>query len=282
MRKINPQYDLFSPRNFLNHCRDIGAGGMQGSLGVLPAEEAAKLRDTAERHSLYLEAIVRLPADRSDLERFAAELQTAAAVGAKAARTTMIPGRRYEQFDSLQSFRESVRRGRRMLELAVPVAEKYRLPLAVENHKDQRDAERITLLEHLSSEFAGACVDTGNSFALLQDPIETVRAFAPWAHSVHLKDQALQLCDDGFLLADIPLGQGGLDLKTMVRILKKARPDVHFSLELITRDPLKVPCLTEQFQVTLPQVPARDLARTLRYVRKHSSDNLQYLSKMTD
>ena len=68
----------------------------------------------------------------------------------------------------------------------------------------------------------------------------------------------------------------------MVRILKKARPDVHFSLELITRDPLKVPCLTEQFQVTLPQVPARDLARTLRYVRKHSSDNLQYLSKMTD
>ncbi len=65
-----------------------------------------------------------------------------------------------------------------MLEQAAPLAEKHRIPLAVENHKDHRDAQRIALFEHISSEFVGACVDTGNSFALLEDPLETVRRFA--------------------------------------------------------------------------------------------------------
>jgi sugar phosphate isomerase/epimerase len=282
LRKRKPEFDLYAPQNFLDHCRSIGAGGMQCSLGALSDEKAAGLKDDAAKHSLYIEAIVRPPKDKLDISRFDNELKTAVAAGAKAARTTIIPGRRYEQFKNLEDYKKAATNGQRMLELAAPIAERHRMPLAVENHKDQRDADRIALFEHISSEFVGACVDTGNSFALLEDPIGTVRAFAPWAHSVHLKDQALQLYDEGFLLADIPLGQGGLDLKSMVAILKKAKPKVHFNLELITRDPLKVPCLTEQYWATLPNLPARDLARTLRYVREHSSDNLQLISQMTE
>lgn len=282
LRKATPDFDLYSPQNFLEYCRGLGAGGMQCSLGVLPENDAASLRKYATENGLYIEAIVRAPKDKDDVARFDAELKTAAAVAAKAARTTIIPGRRYEQFQKLEDFKAAVASGQRMLELAAPVAERHRVPLAVENHKDQRDGERVALFEHISSEFIGACVDTGNSFALLEDPIETVRAFAPWAHSVHLKDQALQLYDEGFLLADIPLGQGGLDLKTMVTILKKAKPNIDFSLELITRDPLNVPCLSEEYWATLRKVPARELARTLKYVSDHSSNNLQYISKMTE
>lgn len=281
MRKTNPEFNLYAPQNFLTYCRGLGAGGMQCSLGVLAEKDAASLRNYAAENALYIEAIVRPPNDKDDVARFDAELNTAAAVGAKAARTTIIPGRRYEQFDSLKAHLEAAARGQRMLELAAPVAEKHRIPIAVENHKDQRDSERVALFEHIGSEFVGACVDTGNSFALLEDPIQTVRTFAPWAHSVHLKDQALQICDEGFLLADIPLGQGGLDLKTMVAILKKAKPNIQFSLELITRDPLIVPCLTEKYWATFPKLPGREMARTLQYVREHSSDNLQYISKMT-
>ena len=282
MRKTNLEFDLYAPENFLKHCHSIGAGGMQCSLGVLSDGKSAKLRDFAAEHALYIEAIVRLPKDKLDISRFDKELKTAGAAGAKTARTTIIPGRRYEQFKTLDDHKKAAAHGQRMLELAVPVAERHHIPIAVENHKDQRDAERVALFEHISSEFVGACVDTGNSFALLEDPIETVKAFAPWTHSVHLKDQALQLYEDGFLLADIPLGQGGLDLKTIVAILKKAKPGIHFSLELITRDPLKVPCLTDPYWATFPKLPAQDLARTLRYVREHSTDNLQYISKMTE
>ncbi|MBI1309739.1 TIM barrel protein [bacterium] len=281
LRQRDANVDLYQPQQFLEHCRSLGAGGMQCSLGILDASAARELRRSAEQNCLSIEAIVRLPEKNSEFDRLNAELQTAAAVGAKAARTTIMPGRRYEFFDSLEKFNEYDTRGRRMIEQAAPLAAKHRVPLAVENHKDHRDEQRIALFEHISSEFVGACVDTGNSFALLEDPLETVRRFAPWAHSVHLKDQALQPHPEGFLLADIPLGQGAMPLPEMVRILKTAKPDIRFSLELITRDPLVVPCLTEKYWATLSDVPAPDLARTLRYVHEKSTNNLQYPSKMT-
>lgn len=277
--QIDRAEELFEPFAFLEHCRSLGAGGMQVALGQLTAERAESLRERAAEWGLFIEAIVRLPRDDGDVARFAADVQTAARAGAKAARTTIIPGRRYEYFDSLEKFRDYERRGRESLERAVAIAEKHRLPLAVENHKDHRNAERVALFEQIGSAYVGACVDTGNSVALLEDPLETVRALAPWAHSVHLKDQAVRLYDDGFLLGDIPLGEGFLDLKQMVRILRDQRPNVSFSLELITRDPLKVPCLTEAYWATFPDLPARDLARTLRQVRESAAGQLQQISR---
>jgi len=281
LRAADPNFDLYSPDHFLAHCVAVGAGGMQIRLGVMSDPEAGKLRAKADAAGLFVEAIVSPPFEPRDVERFDAEMRTAAATGALAARTTIIPGRRYESFHALPEFEQAAARGRRALERAAPIAEKHRVPLAVENHKDQRDDERVALFEDLGSEFVGACVDTGNSFALLEDPLETVRKLAPWAHSVHLKDQAVQLDDDGFLLGDIPLGQGFLDLKTMVALLRRERPHIRFCLELITRDPLRVPCLGEQYWATFPNVPGRDLARTLRLVRDGATDNLQYISRLS-
>ncbi len=273
--------DLYEPFTFLDHCQRSGAGGMQVPLGVMDDAKAQELRGRAEKNDIYIEAIISSPKQRSDLERFEQQVRTAAQAGALAVRTTIIPGRRYEYFKSMQQFKELDARARRSLEMAAPIAEKYKIPIAVENHKDHRDQQRVELFEHISSEYVGACVDTGNSFALLEDPIETIQQFAPWAHAVHLKDQALQLYPDGFLLGDIPLGQGGLDLKRMVAILRKAKPEIRFTLELITRDPLKVPCLLPEYWVTFPQLPASDLARTLRYVRDHTSDQLQDVTSLS-
>jgi hypothetical protein len=87
--------------------------------------------------------------------------------------------------------------------------------------------------------------------------------------------------DDGFLLGDIPLGQGFVDLKKIVKILRTEKPQVHFSLELITRDPLKVPVFNDTYWRTLPDVPATDLVRTLNTVRAGTTDNLQYISRMS-
>ena len=280
LQKENPPVDLFEPGNFLKHCRKMGAGGAQLRLGILEIERARELRKSAEEAGLYLEAIVTAPRRKQDVELFQKEMASAGDAGAKAVRTTIIPGRRYEFFSTLEMFNEYDALARKSLELMAPIADNYRLHLAVENHKDHRDDERVALFKQISSEYVGACLDTGNSFALLEDPISTVEKFAPWAHSVHLKDQALSPYEDGFLLGDIPLGQGGLDLKRMVEILRKTKPDVRFTLELITRDPLKVPCLTDAYWKTFPNLPAKDLARTLRYVRDHQTQNLQYISKM--
>jgi sugar phosphate isomerase/epimerase len=160
------------------------------------------------------------------------------------------------------------------------VVERRRVRLAVENHKDQRIDERIALYRRLDCEFIGACVDTGNSFALLDDPYGAIEALAPYAFTVHLKDQAVREYDEGFLLGDIPLGQGCFDLRRMVAALRRAQPEIRFALELITRDPLKVPCLTERYWATMPDVPAADLARSLRLVREKPAKELQQVGTL--
>ncbi len=269
MKKQNPALDLFEPLTFLKYCHGLGAGGMQANLGAMPPAAIAELREFAEQQDLFIDAIISPPKDKRDVDRFAAEIQTARDVRVQAARTTIIPGRRYERFRTLEEFREFERRGEAMLQLAVPTLKKHRVALAVENHKDQRLDERIGLFERLSCEFIGACVDTGNSIALLDDPYAAVEALAPYAMTVHLKDQSLEMYDAGFLLGDVPLGQGSLDLKRMVRSIRQAKPDVRFALELITRDALQVPCLTDRYWGPMPEMSARQLANIFRLVTKN-------------
>lgn len=271
--KQQKNVDLYEPLRFLEHCRSLGAGGIQANLGVLDISSAKQIRERAENWNMYVEAIIKPPKDDADVGRFEAEVRTAKDAGAVAARTTIIPGRRYERFDTLEEYRRFSAMGTRMLERAAPVVEKHRLPFAVENHKDHRTDERVGLFKHIGSEYVGACVDTGNTFALLEDAQETVAALAPWAFSVHLKDQGVKEYDDGFLLADVPLGKGIFDLERMVETLVKLKPDVRFSLELITRNALKVPVLTDEYWATFPELPGHDLARTMRTVRGNPTES---------
>ncbi|PYQ21574.1 MAG: xylose isomerase, partial [Acidobacteria bacterium] len=65
-------------------------------------------------------------------------------------------------------------------------------------------------------------------------------------------------CEGGFELSEVPLGRGILPLERMIDTVRKARPDVHFCLEMITRDPLRVPYLEDGYWVTYER---RDRAR---------------------
>ena len=191
-------FDLFEPLTFLSIAMCWEQEECRRNLGMMKPNEVDELRNFANQRDLFIDAIVKPPNDEHDLGRFEAEIKTARDVGVQATRTTIIPGRRYERFKTLDEFREFEKRGQKMLERAAPVVEKYRVPFAVENHKDQRLDERIALFEHLGSEYIGACVDTGNSFALLDGAYEPIEALAPYTFTVHLKDQALRQYEEAF------------------------------------------------------------------------------------
>jgi sugar phosphate isomerase/epimerase len=259
---------LADPLTFLEHCHTIGAGGVQIGLGVRPPEYLANLRKKADECSMDLEGTIRLPKDSDDCERFTAEVRCAREAGIKVLRTVLLGGRRYEQFKRGDDFRRACAPAEQSVKLAEPIVSKNDLLLAIENHKDYRAAELMDLLQRLGSRHVGACVDTGNSIALLEEPLEVVRTLAPRAFTVHLKDMAVAECDDGFLLSEVPLGEGFLELPKMIALLREARPAIRFNLEMITRDPLRVPCLTDQYWATAT-ASGRDLARTLSMVREH-------------
>ncbi len=264
----------------LDHCAALGAGGLQTVTRGWQADCAGKVRDRRESLGLYLEGQVGPPESDADVERFEAEVKAGKEAGATVFRTAA-GNRRYEDFDSAEGFRRFAENARRSLALAEPVVRRHRVHLAVENHKDWRVADLLDLLKRLSSEHVGVTLDTGNSIALLEDPMEVVNALAPFARSVHLKDMGMRSYEEGFLLSEVPFGEGLLDLPAVVAAIRRASPNVRFSLEMITRDPLRVPCLTERYWATLADVPGRDLSRTLALARTRGAPSERALPHVT-
>ena len=182
-------------------------------------------------------------------------------------RTVLMNGRRYEVFAGTKAYRKFLEQGKQRLAWARPVVEKHKVRMAVENHKDLQAPELVELIKKLGSPFVGVCIDTGNNIALLEMPQKTVELLAPHVFTTHIKDMGVEEYADGFLLAEVPLGTGFLDLAKVIATLRRARPEVRLNLEMITRDPLKIPCLTPRYWATLENIPGRRLAEMIALVR---------------
>lgn len=249
---------------FIPLCHSFGAQGCQMGFSQLVSSEAAylrRIRRLLEEKKMFLELGLeaRLLSDEDAYARMAA---AARELGVSRLRVACLSGRRYENFHELSKWQEFANRWRQTLRRAVPMIEKHRLLVGIENHKDWLADELVELLRHADSQYLGVCVDFGNNLALLEDSVEVVTKLAPYVVTTHLKDMALRPDADGFQLSEVPLGEGMLPLGRLVDTLRQARRDVHFCLEMITRDPLKVPYLTDHYWVTYTQ---RDEARIEKF-----------------
>ena len=253
--------------DLIDHCHAIGAGGTQVMVNGWTKDFAKKVRDKREKYGLYLEGSIGLPKTAGDIPAFEKDVINAREAGADVLRTVCLNGRRYESFSSHEMFSDFKKKALASLQWAEPVMHKHGVKLAVENHKDWRAAELTGLLENIDSEWVGVTLDFGNSIALLEDPMTVVEILAPHVYSTHVKDMGVREYAEGFLLSEVPLGTGILDLPAMVATCQKYNPAVRFSLEMITRDPLKIPCLTEEYWRTFAGVEGPELARTLSMVR---------------
>ncbi|MGQ9634074.1 MAG: sugar phosphate isomerase/epimerase family protein [Bryobacteraceae bacterium] len=260
----------------LEHCRSLGMGGAETNLPSLEPEAVAAYRKKLEAYDMYLVANgIPLPKDKGDLDRFERMVRAYSEAGAKTSRLALT-GRRYEVFSSFEQFKAHTERSMRSVELAEPIARKYKLKLGIENHKDWRTPDFVDWMKKLSSEWVGVCWDIGNNIALCEDPMEMLPAIAPYCVNVHIKDMAVDEYEDGFLLSEVIFGDGFLDLKKIVQTLRSMHPEIPFGLEHITRDPLQVPVYTEKYWATfsnpsLSPIFGRDLAHTLAMVKKYKT-----------
>lgn len=257
----------------LDHVRDLGVGGLQIMVKGWTTDFAGKVRATCESYRIALEGSIGLPKNESDVSRFEYEVRMGKEGGATIFRSAT-GGRRYELFSSLEEFNHFKAAAFRSMQLAEPIARRHRVRIGIENHKDFHAAELAEMLERMSSPHIGACVDTGNSIALLEDPMQVVETLAPFAVTTHIKDMAVQEMADGFLLSEVPLGEGILDLPRMFELFEKHNPDIAYHLEMITRDPLDIPCLKPGYWATFPDKPGTELARTLAMVRERKAEKL--------
>lgn len=255
----------------LEHCHQIGAGGIQVMVNGWTGDFAKELRDKREKLNMYLEGSIAVPGKAADVPGFEQEVINAKEAGARVLRTVTSPGRRYEIFHSAQDVLAFKNGAVASLQLAEPVLRKHQMMLAIENHKDWRAGEFVHALQQLQSEWIGVTLDFGNSISLLEDPMKVVETLVPYVFSTHVKDMGVEEYADGFLLSEVPLGKGFLDLPKIISLCRQHNPAIRFSLEMITRDPLEIPCLKDEYWAAFDGVPAMQLAQTLRLVKQNKS-----------
>ncbi len=254
---------------YLEKAHSAGAAGVQSTLASQDPAYLKKVRSFLEERGMYLEIATRLPGE--DTSEFEAVVRSAKEAGAECLRSVCLTGRRYETFNTLDEWNAFAADAKLRLARAVKIVEKHRFPLGLENHKDWTADELESLMKQYGGDYLGVCLDTGNNIALLDDPMEVIERLAPYAFSTHIKDMAVDTYADGFLLSEVPVGEGILDMKRIVASVQRARPKTRLTLEMITRNPLPVPCLTDRYWATFPGSRRPYLGRTMRMVKERRS-----------
>ena len=256
--------------DILEHCRGLGLGAVRMNLPSTDPAAIRELRKKVDGYGMRLIISLPTPKEAGALPQYEAGVRAASELGAVTTHASFT-ARRYEEFDSFEAFKASFERHQKSVELAEPVLRKYKMKLAIENHKGWRAAEHVAWIKRVGSEYVGACYDFGNNIALCEDPAETFKLLAPVTIYASFKDMAVAPYDEGFLLSEMALGEGMLDIPGMVKVLQQKDPNMIFALEMITREPLKIPVFTKKYWATFDDtyspLPGRDLARVLEIVR---------------
>lgn len=255
--------------DLLEHSHQLGAGGIQVGVNNWAKDFSKKIRERKETLELYLEGSMGVPYTPADVSKFEQDVLGAKEAGVQIIRTVCSRGRRYEAFHSAEEFDTAYQQAIVSLQLAEPVLRKHKIKLAVENHKDWRADELVALVKKLDSEWIGVTLDFGNSISLLEDPMMVVETLAPYSFTTHVKDMGVDEYTDGFLLSEVPLGKGINNMSRMVELCKQHNPSITFNLEMITRDPLEIPCLKDDYWSTFPALNGIALAKTLRMVKEN-------------
>lgn len=118
---------------------------------------------------------------------------------------------------------------------AAAIAKDYGIKLAVENHIDFNPDEMLTLIENVDSPFFGINFDTGNFLRLLSDPVRGMEKLGKYVLSTHIKDlkpiKGVPV-DEWYFFACTPVGDGLVDNKALVDILKKNNYSGFLAMEI--------------------------------------------------
>ena len=125
----------------------------------------------------------------------------------------------------------------------IPLMEELGLQIAIENHCDTYADEVIWLLKQLNHPKIGACLDTINSFVVMEGPEACVEKMAPYATCCHFCDNKIVVDPDGTHSIGTAIGQGDIDCVRVMKTLREQAPLDRITFEVeyeIGKDTLEV------------------------------------------
>ena len=191
-------------------------------IGHLSNDELWKLKSAADALGIALEVGTRGIAT-ANIARF---LEIAAILGSPILRIVIDTKDHEPTMDEINS-------------LLAPFANQFRnvsIKLAIENH-DRLTCEQFNeIIDRLGDDWVGICLDTVNSLGAVEAPNTVVPALAPRAINVHMKDFEVVRSNGqmGFTVQGTALGQGRLDVQSVIAAVGGSKRDITSVIELWT------------------------------------------------
>jgi 3-oxoisoapionate decarboxylase len=164
--------------------------------------------------------------------------------------------------------REMVEHARATLRREAPRAADTGLTLAIEDHQDLGSEELLAIAEEAGSN-VGVTFDTGNPFAVGEDPVEFARRAAARIRHVHLKDYRAQFTRQGFRLVRCAVGDGCVPFEEIAAALAAHAPSLTASIELGALDARHIRVFEPDWWNGYAPREARELAIALGRLQHH-------------
>lgn len=155
----------------------------------------------------------------------------------------------------------------------LPEFERRRLHLCLENHGGLRTKHLCRVLKTFPSQYLGVNLDTGNAILTLEDPLEVAGELARRTYTCHLKDWKLLRTPDGIVARGCSLGEGVVDLKAILKILRQRAPKgppLHLNIES-PQEYLPLKLFTADYWRTHGDVSGSEVGRFLSQAEKQNS-----------
>lgn len=267
------RFQKWDDRQLLDYCakQKLDAMFLQDSLdpGVMDAHHWADVRAWSKEMGLHLETggPALLPKTPDAYPRSVAllrkHIERAAAMGSPLVRT-LLASDRYSMPDQgpVEPHMETAVRILREVRSQVLDAG---LKIGIENHKDLHAWQTRQVIETAGKEFVGSYLDTGNPVFVAEHPLTTVEELGPLAVTFHLRDSVVYQHPDGIAIQWVPLGEGTIDFKALVKRAAELMPQVYVYCKPITaRPPVVLPVFSDEFwSKWFPRARSRDVGRFL-------------------
>jgi sugar phosphate isomerase/epimerase len=166
-----------------------------------------------------------------------------------------------------------VRHARQTLVAEAPRAADAGLDIAIEDHQDFGSEELLDLATTAGPN-VGIVLDTGNPFAVGEDPMAFVGRVAPRVRHVHLKDYRAAFTPEGYRLVRCPIGDGSAPLAEMAGVLASHHASLTASIECGALEARHIRLFTPGWWTGYPPREASELGTALGrlYARRLGED----------
>ncbi|MCR8870650.1 sugar phosphate isomerase/epimerase family protein [Peribacillus frigoritolerans] len=225
---ITGRMDIFG---FIRKTAELGLDGVMinivpwpglsgwGTLESFEPEYLERVRKEIQKYGFFAE----IDTNGSDPEHLKKVIEAAHRIGADVIRTYTCLG----EYDP-----ERLKKAPGDIKKIVPLLEKYRIKLAVENHEEELTDEVIQIINEVNSPWVSAHCDVGNGMMAWEDPVEAVRKLAPYAFTTHFKDHIIIHDGEDYRVCGVPVGTGNIDTEECFKILVEKSTLTRINVEM--------------------------------------------------